>query len=336
MPSCRFIASAAALCLACVLPANAQQAQAVRAWDRPVGPTIADQQGTPYRFETVKMSSEDGKRHYKIQIGIPARSAPASGYPVIYMVDGNAAVASIDMADLQAIDALSPPVLVAIGYDIDTRHDVIARAFDYTPPVIQDGVALEHVEERGRRGGGADIFLDYIETRIKPEVESLARIDRSRQTLWGHSYGGLFTLHAFFTHTDRYQRYVAGDPSLWWHDGVLVRTAQAFDPARGKGRKVAIMAGGGRPRTVAPAGATAAVGASAATPSAATPAERAAPTPPAVARDEDPRAKWSVQDLAKSLQDAGLDVTFERFADMSHGQMLAVSLKPALRIAAQP
>src|SRR5690606_20895841 len=121
----RFLLSAATLCLACTLPAQAQQN--TRPWNESVGPTIVDQQQSLYRFETLIMSSEDGKRHYKIQIGTPNRPAPAGGHPVIYMVDGNAAMASIDVDDLKAISALSAPVLVAIGYDTEARHDVIAR-----------------------------------------------------------------------------------------------------------------------------------------------------------------------------------------------------------------
>lgn len=295
----RFLISAATLCLAFTLPSHAQQTQ--RPWNEAAGPSIVGQQQSLYRFETLIMSSEDGKRHYKIQIGTPNRPAPARGHPVIYMVDGNAAMASIDVDDLKAISALSAPVLVAIGYDTEARHDVIARAFDYTPPVTENGVS-KPVEVRGRSGGGADIFLDYIETHIKPAVEEREPIDRSRQTLWGHSYGGLFALHTLFTHPDLYQRYVAGDPSLWWYDGILVKTAQAFDTTQAKDKRIAIMVGGQRRSTSM----------------------------------SNAAAQWSAQDMAKHLQDAGLNVSYENFSDLNHGQMLAASLKPALRLAAQP
>ncbi len=297
----RLLISAATLCLAFSLPTQAQENQNTRPWNETVGPTIVDQQQNLYRFETLLMSSEDGKRRYKIQIGTPNRPAPATGHPVIYMVDGNAAMASISLDDLKAIDALTAPVLVAIGYDTEARHDVLARSFDYTPPVTENGVS-KTVEVRGRLGGGADIFLDYIEKHIKPAVEARESIDRSRQTLWGHSYGGLFTLHALFTHPDLYQRYVAGDPSLWWHEGVLVQTAKAFDTTRAKDKQVAIMVGGQRRNTSM----------------------------------NNAAAQWSTQDLAKHLQQAGLNVSYENFSELNHGQMLAASLKPALRIAAQP
>ena len=73
--------STATLCLAFTLPTHAQQSQSTRPWNETVGPTIVEQQQNLYRFETLIMASEDGKRHYKIQIGTPNRPAPARGFP---------------------------------------------------------------------------------------------------------------------------------------------------------------------------------------------------------------------------------------------------------------
>ncbi|MGN5536626.1 alpha/beta hydrolase [Alcaligenes sp. Lyrl_28] len=296
----RFLLNAVTLCLTLTLAAHTYAQQSTRPWDEPVGPTIVDQQQSLYRFETLFMNSQDGQRRYKIQIGTPNRPAPARGHPVIYMLDGNAAMASIEVDDLKAISALSAPVLVAIGYETDARHDVLARSFDYTPPVIDNG-PNKTVEVRGRLGGGADVFLDYIETQIKPMVENRELIDRSRQTLWGHSYGGLFTLYTLFNRPDRYHRYVAGDPSLWWHDGILVKTALAFDTSLAKDKHIAILVGGQRRNTSM----------------------------------SNAAAHWSTQDLATYLRDAGLNVSYENFSELNHRQMLAASLKPALRMAAQ-
>lgn len=267
-------------------------------------PSIVDLEHATYRFETFRLSSQDDKRHYKIEVGIPNRPAPATGFPVIYMLDGNAALTNIDTADLAAIDALSPTVLVAIGYDVEGSHDTTSRAYDYTPPVFKDGVEQKDIEVRGRLGGGAATFLNLIETHIKPKVDALVPTDHSRQTLWGHSYGGLFTLYTLFTRPELYQRYVAGDPSLWWHDGFLVNTVvKDFDPTNAQDTTIVIMEGGNRSNSRS---------------------------------SNDSRAQWSARDLSKNLQDAGLNVSYENFSDLNHGQMLDASLKPALRLAAKP
>ncbi|MGO3890949.1 MAG: alpha/beta hydrolase [Paenalcaligenes sp.] len=292
----------AALCFGYTLPTAAQPAQQNgRQIERVQGPSIADQELDTYRFETFTLSSDDGERHYKVQVGIPKRPAPATGFPVIYMLDGNAALTNIDTADLAAMDALSPTVLVAIGYDVEGSHDTNARAYDYTPPVFKDGVEQHDVEVRGRRGGGAEVFVNFIETRIKPEVDLRAPTDHARQTLWGHSYGGLFTMYTLFTHPNLYQRYVAGDPSLWWYDGLLVNTvAKVFNPNDALGKEILVMEGGNRSTS------------------------RSA---------NDSRTSWSAKDIAHDLQKSGVNIVYENFVDLHHGQMLGASLKPALRLA---
>ncbi|MGG4604579.1 alpha/beta hydrolase [Paenalcaligenes sp. Me131] len=295
----------AAVSFSYALPTAAQPAQQNgRQIERVQAPSIADQELATYRFESFTLSSEDGKRHYKIEVGIPKRPAPATGFPVIYMLDGNAALTNIDTTDLTAMDALSPTVLVAIGYDINGSHDTTARAYDYTPPVFKDGVEQKEIEVRGRIGGGAAEFLELIETRIKPEVDLRAPTDHSRQTLWGHSYGGLFTLYTLFTRPELYQRYVAGDASLWWHDGFLVTdTFTHFDRSKALGKKIRLMEGGNRSKS------------------------RSA---------SDSRAQWSAKDIVRDLQMDGVDISYENFSELHHGQMLRASLKPALRLAATP
>ena len=65
------------------------------------------------------------------------------------MVDGNAAMASIDVDDLKTIRrAVQLRYWSAIGYDTKARHDVLARSFDYTPPVTENSVS-KTVEVRG-------------------------------------------------------------------------------------------------------------------------------------------------------------------------------------------
>lgn len=55
-----------------------------------------------------------------------------------------------------------------------------------------------------------------------PAIERDFKVDRTRQTLAGHSYGGLFTLHTYLTRNDAFQRYVAMSPSVWFADGHIL------------------------------------------------------------------------------------------------------------------
>jgi len=280
--------------------------------NEPVGPTVADRESAYYRFEKHRLDSADGKRHYRIEIAVPKQPAPKGGYTALYMLDGNAAMATLTDADLKAMGGAQPPVLVAIGYDVTTRNDVVSRAYDYTPPVRDEqGRLVAQPQDRGRVGGGADVFLNFIDKQVRPLARQRATIATRREMLWGHSYGGLFTLHVLFTQPHSFGTYVAGDPSAWWHDGALVKEWRAFDPARAKDLRVAILAGT-RPRTDG----------------------RANPNPPPVAKDgnsPDPRAV--VAEMADKLRAASADATYETFPQFGHGEMIRASLARALQIA---
>ena len=311
-------AAAPAAALAAALHAGAAQAQAPAAPVRPgmqlVGETVADRPSTVYRFETHKRDSADGKRHYRIQIAVPKQAAPAGGSAVLYMLDGNAALDTLTDADLQALGQGQAPVLVAVGYDVPTRNDVVSRAYDYTPPRFEDGKLMPNPVVRDREGGGADIFMEFIRAHVKPLVRQRAAIDPAREYLWGHSYGGLFTLHVLYTQPDAFARYIVGDPSAWWADGVLVQEWQRFDPKRAAGKRVAILVGT-KPR------------------------DPGRPLPnPAPARTDgtqaDPRA--AVRDMAEGLRAAGADASYEVFPQFGHGEMLRASLERALEIARKP
>ncbi len=143
----------------------------------------------------LRFVSADGQRHYRVRVAVPKTPAPAGGFPALYLLDGNAALMELDEAALERQRAGGhAPVLVFIATDNDLRIDSAARSYDYTPAPA-DGAQEDAL---GRRSGGADAFLALIVDRVRPAVARLVALDTARQTLWGHSYGGLFALHALF------------------------------------------------------------------------------------------------------------------------------------------
>lgn len=280
---------------------------------QPLGPTLADQGSAHYRFTRQELASADGQRHYRIWTAIPEQAAPPAGYPVLYLLDGNAALGALREAQLADLARRGPPVLVFIGYATDLRFDATARAYDYTPPLPGGEPVIDDIA-RQRRGGGADVFLDLIEQRIKPLVQAQAPIDRQRQSLWGHSYGGLLTLHALFTRPASFQRYIAADPSLWWQGGFILQEARAF-VARPQPFDLTLLTGG---------------------------AQRERPP----GKNDDPQVRArrdavaalpanAAEQLAEQLAAVGRGpVRYKRYPDLGHGPMLPASLGPALRLSA--
>ena len=284
------------LAMALALAAPAAQAQPER--EQKMDTSLLQRQDLPYRFSQLDLDSVDGQRHYRLWIGKPDRPAPAAGYPVLWMLDGNAALGALDSAQLQQLAAGQAPLLVAVGYQTEQRIERAGRTYDYTPAL--PGQTEQRDPLTGQPSGGVDAFLDLLTQRMRPRVAEVAPIDLQRQTLWGHSYGGLAVLHALFTRPGAFSDYAAASPSLWWHDGAIVREAQGLEQRLGESRPTLLLMRGGE--------------------------EPSNPRAP-VKGDVERPARDLATDLAKV---PGLQVRFERFEGLGHGPMLPASLRKVI------
>ncbi|MEO1082717.1 MAG: alpha/beta hydrolase-fold protein, partial [Acidobacteriota bacterium] len=97
------------------------------------------------------------------------------------------------------------------------------RTRDLTPPWTDPST----IEDQGQRaqiipdGGGADAFLRFLGDELVPHVEASYRTQPFR-LLVGHSFGGLFALHAMATQPDLFGAILSISPSLWWDGGRTV------------------------------------------------------------------------------------------------------------------
>jgi uncharacterized protein len=161
----------------------------------------------------------DGRMR-RVFVALPTEPAPPDGYPVLYALDGNAAfplVAPLARQYAARPGALRgvPPIVVGLGYPTDASYDMQARTDDYT---------LAPVAGHPR----ADRLLDFLEHGLRPWLARQAPLDVQRQTLFGHSYGGLFTLYTLFTRPSLFSRYVAASPSIWWGERAVLPYRDRF------------------------------------------------------------------------------------------------------------
>ncbi|KVD74315.1 esterase [Burkholderia sp. ABCPW 14] len=186
----------------------------------------------------------------RIFVALPPQPAPPAGHPVLYALDGNAvfhlfAQLARNHAARPGADPANVPAIVALGYATDASYDMQARAVDYTlAPLAGDAPnqavdAAATVDEAidadadarhaaGTLRTGADRFLDFVEHGLQPWLARQFAVDARRQTLFGHSYGGLLTLYALLTRTHLFRRYVAASPSIWWGDRALLPFRDRF------------------------------------------------------------------------------------------------------------
>lgn len=141
-------------------------------------------------------------------------------YPVLYMTDGDAHIAHTGstIEFLARNGRMSEMIVVGI-----TNTD---RTRDLTPTKATGANAAQFPT-----AGGADNFLKFIETEVIPEIEKRYRVQPYR-VLAGHSFGGLFAVHALITRPELFNSYVAVSPSLQWSDDATLKRAEEFFKTR--------------------------------------------------------------------------------------------------------
>ena len=240
---------------------------------------------------------------YRVFLWAPPGPPPATGHPVVYLLDGNAVFGTaVDIARLAAQGfgprPSKPAAIVAIGYPVETPFDLTRRTLDLTPP-----------------GGGADAFLDVVERVVKPLVARELPADTGRESLFGHSFGGLFALHCLFTRPTAFATYVAASPSIWWNDRAIFVGERAF----------AARAGADGPRRLLLSAGS---------------LERAPPGPvpadPHARRLREARMVDNARDMAARLSGTpDLSVRFDIFEGETHGSVIPAALARGLRFAAE-
>ena len=140
-------------------------------------------------------------------------------YPVIYLLDADDHFLHTSgvVEFLARTGRMPQAIVVAVP---NTR-----RTRDLTPTTTLDSLQM-------REGaGGADRFLRFLTEELRPWVDSAYRTHPYR-ILIGHSFGGLFAIHAMTARPDAFNAYVSISPSLWWNGGAEVAAARRFFAAQ--------------------------------------------------------------------------------------------------------
>lgn len=178
------------------------------------------------------MRSKESGRDYQISVAFPSEEPPSQGFPIVYLLDGNSVFGTmVESVRLQsrmpARTGIGPAIVVGIGYETDTPFHP-NRHYDYTLPVLASELPPSYDGKGWPEQGGADLFLSFIEEELKPYIEQQYPVNKERQILFGHSLGGLFTLHTLFTRPESFQTYIAGSPSIAWNERLLLEEEKEF------------------------------------------------------------------------------------------------------------
>ncbi|WIE08414.1 MULTISPECIES: alpha/beta hydrolase [Providencia] len=176
-------------------------------------PSMDEQVSQFYDIQQTDMAY--GDRALRIYSAVPYNVTAQR--PVLYMLDGNGLYPKVVNRAVEKLAVDKLPIIIGIGYPIDEAFPKAWRTYDYTPPVAGDDF---------KQGGGSPALYQYLTDTVRPWAEQRFPIDKSKQTLFGHSFGGLFTLMAYQQQPDDFQFYVSASPSLWWGKGSMVDLAK--------------------------------------------------------------------------------------------------------------
>jgi predicted alpha/beta superfamily hydrolase len=201
-------------------------------------PAITD--ATPLAIgETFTLASQVLGETRRINIyappGYPAGSDKP--LPVLYMPDGGVAEDFVHVAGLLQVSigngTMRPFLLVGIE-NTDRRRDM-------TGPTSS-------AEDRkvAPRAGGSAAFRSFIRRELMPAIEARHRTT-GESAIVGESMAGLFVVETFLREPDLFDTYIAFDPSLWWDDQRLVKTASAELRSRQASRTTLYLASSDEP-----------------------------------------------------------------------------------------
>lgn len=181
-----------------------------------------------------EITSKYNDETYHIFVYQPSEAPPSEkGFPVIYLLDGNAIFSSVvEAVRIQSRrpekTGVIPAIVVAIGYPIIEPFS-LTRFKDYTIGKKAESEGVRRPDgSPWPEQGGAEQFLAFIEHELIPQMNERFHIDANRQTIFGHSLGGLLVLHTLFTKPHLFQSYIAGSPSIHWNESMILKEEQQF------------------------------------------------------------------------------------------------------------
>ncbi len=140
---------------------------------------------------------------------------PDAPLPVLFMLDGGVAEDFVHTAGLLQISVASLTMRSFMLVGIENTQ----RRRDMTPPT-------DNPEDRKIAPvvGGSAVFRRFIREELMPHVK--ARYNTTGETaLIGESLAGLFVLETFLQAPEMFDTFISIDPSVWWNNRQLLKSA---------------------------------------------------------------------------------------------------------------
>jgi len=194
-----------------------------------------------------ELPGPDPSQNITIRVWLPPgydpENAPASGYPVVYLndgqnlFDGKLAFGGVcweaGAAATYLIASGKLPPFIIVG--IDNRG--VDRGWDYTPYPCGAGREGFRGDAANWPGGGVWFYLQWLVESVLPFAENTYRCSTSpqRRAFGGSSLGGICGLCCAMKYHDVFGSILAESPSFWIKEGQFLEDMRQYSgpwPAR--------------------------------------------------------------------------------------------------------
>jgi predicted alpha/beta superfamily hydrolase len=189
--------------------------------------------------ETFTLESKALAETRRINIYLPPAytESPDRRLPVMYMPDGGMGEDFLHIAGLVQVSVgngtMRPFVLVGIE-NTQRRRDLTGPTQNPEDKKIAPVV------------GGSAAFRKFIRTELMPVINSRYRTTKET-AIMGESLAGLFIVETLLVEPDMFDTYIAFDPSLWWNNKELLKSAESRLPEVGKRSRTLYLASSSEP-----------------------------------------------------------------------------------------
>ena len=163
-----------------------------------------------YTVKKDSIQSEVLNQNRKISIFLPeGYDAKDAKFPVLYVLDADGRDQhTVPTARFLFVNGKMPKAIIVGVFNIDRNHDFLPDSSKATPT-----------------GGGADNFVQFFKKELIPYINKNFRTEPFN-VLIGHSFGGVFVMHALLSDPDLFDAYIAIDPSFWYKNLMQVKNAK--------------------------------------------------------------------------------------------------------------
>jgi len=145
----------------------------------------------------------------------PGYKESLDSFPVLYMLDGGIKEDFPHIANTldTLIKSNKIPSIILVGLENTER-----RRYLTGPTEIAKDKEIAPVV------GQSEKFSNFIRNELIPEINMRYKTTQQKGII-GESLAGLFVIETLLLHPEMFDFYIAFDPSIWWNDAYLLKTA---------------------------------------------------------------------------------------------------------------